>query len=241
MILNSYPFRKMLCPTIAASALRRREKKSCETIADGSQAAPSAFGRNWFPGTAAPEHREEVPGDNFANHAVGAIADDPRMYPNLSNAIPVKTCRCSRSPEEQSPEDRSLCLFRARGLAAGRSASGFTWAAMRSRRASKDRRQRRCERHKHRDGGCRRTAAHGPDAKAGSAPLLAASRPPALVHGCEPVKVDGLRRIGRSVVEYGRPRDEVTFAIKQPGALPASRASPAEAGCCIRSIVLRTC
>jgi hypothetical protein len=39
----------MLCPTIPASAFRLREKKSYEKIADGSQAAPSAFGEKLVP------------------------------------------------------------------------------------------------------------------------------------------------------------------------------------------------
>ncbi len=49
---------------IPGSAFRRRKKKSYDTIADGSQAAPSA--------------REEVRGDDFADHAVRAIADSSR-------------------------------------------------------------------------------------------------------------------------------------------------------------------
>jgi hypothetical protein len=83
--------------------------------------------RRWLPGGAVrirgevgsqeqrhPEHREEVPCDNFADHTVRAIADPSRK--------PVRTVKCETGKDlplfAKSPENgnRKTCLFACSGL-----------------------------------------------------------------------------------------------------------------------------
>ena len=144
-----------------------------------------------------PEHREEVAGDNFADHAVRAIADASRepvrtVERDTGKDLPL----FAKSPKNGSRKTDLFACSRLEGLQLDeRIGVGHLERPPRDRVEHREDRRIRAdaERHRqHRDGGCRRTAAQGADAKA-EIPhhLLAASPPGGFVHGCNSCEPTG--------------------------------------------------